>query len=276
MADKNPDDIKNIAELTSPKKTPIRNTLTLLALLLIILVISVVITKLIINTDEGQEIEQNNPTLTAEVNDSNESAVVQENSVLSSATTATAAAVTAAATTAAVSNVLERNLTSRTKVPLRTHTPVKDVKKEITASTSSKEPKTYKEPKHASTAPVKNSASVKHTTSHTERPKNVDRVITHSTATRSSSSSRASYLGGHLKKITNSYYIKVGSYRDTSTIVHKIKKSNFNYSITKVKGDRTISRVLIGPFYSKHAAQKNIAKVKARILPGAYITKVKP
>jgi len=56
MAEKNLHDIK-IDELESSKKTPLRNILTLLALLFIILVISVFITKLILNTDEGSVLE---------------------------------------------------------------------------------------------------------------------------------------------------------------------------------------------------------------------------
>ena len=57
MADKNLHDIK-IDELDSPKKTPLKNILTLLALLFIILVISVVITRLILGTDGNKEVEE--------------------------------------------------------------------------------------------------------------------------------------------------------------------------------------------------------------------------
>ncbi len=280
MADKNLHDIK-IDELDSPKKTPLKNILTLLALLFIILVISVVITKLILNTDEDQEVENATdiPTLSANIKDDTNSTANTDDKNSTVTTTTAAAAAVAAVAAPTVANVLERNLTSRTKVPLRTHNPVKEVKKDITPKTPTATPKKYKAPKHTYVAHTK--VPKKHTTTvHTQAPKKayIDKVVTKksTTAKSTTSSKKASYLGGHLKKLTNSYYIKVGSYRDTSTVVRKIKKSNFNYSITKLKDDRTISRVLVGPFFSENEAQKNIAKVKSTILPGAYITKVKP
>jgi len=297
MADKNLHDIK-IDELDSPKKTPLKNILTLLALLFIILVISVVITKLILNTDEDQEVENATdiPTLSADVKDSTNSTTNTDDKNNSTVATTTAAAAAVAAVAApTVANVLERNLTSRTKVPLRTHNPVKEVKKDtISSKTPTATPKKYKIPKHTyvahTKAPKKHTSTVhttktpkKHTsTVHTTKaPKKayIDKVVTKKSTTAkksTTSSKKASYLGGQLKKLTDSYYIKVGSYRDTSTVVRKIKKSNFNYSITKLKDDKTISRVLVGPFFSENEAQKNIAKVKSTILPGAYITKVKP
>jgi len=61
MADKNLHDIK-IDDLDSPKKTPLKNILTLLALLFIILAISVVITKLILNTDDKENDANSNAT----------------------------------------------------------------------------------------------------------------------------------------------------------------------------------------------------------------------
>jgi len=64
MEDKNLQDLK-IDDIESSKKTPLKNILTLLALLFIILVISVVITKLILNTDDGHEIDGNATTTEA-------------------------------------------------------------------------------------------------------------------------------------------------------------------------------------------------------------------
>ena len=284
MADKNLHDIK-IDELDSPKKTPLKNILTLLALLFIILVISVVITKLILNTDEDQEVENATdiPTLSADVKDSTNSTTNTDDKNNSTVATTTAAAAAVAAVAApTVANVLERNLTSRTKVPLRTHNPVKEVKKDtISSKTPTATPKKYKIPKHTYVAHTKAPKKYTSTVHTTKAPKKayIDKVVTKKSTTAkksTTSSKKASYLGGQLKKLTDSYYIKVGSYRDTSTVVRKIKKSNFNYSITKLKDDKTISRVLVGPFFSENEAQKNIAKVKSTILPGAYITKVKP
>jgi len=58
-------------------------------------------------------------------------------------------------------------------------------------------------------------------------------------------------------------------------VIKKIKKNNFNYAVVKVEHDKTLLRVLIGPFYSRNQANKQLAKVKANILSGAYVTKAK-
>ena len=295
MADKNLHDIK-IDELGSSKKTPLKNILTLLALLFIILVISVVITRLILNTDEGSDLD-NNDSKSALVNgvlDSNRTAD-NANALLNSAsetkdTAKNAALNTAqAAATIANSNIVERNLTSAIKAPLTSHEP--------------KVMRTYKEPKKSSTPKVaqhhetKKSVTkhtttkhttVKHTTTHTHPKKEyIDRVVakkhttstssskhTNSKQTKASSSKHASYLGGHKKDVTNSYYIKVGTYRDASTVIGKIKRNHFNYALVKVEHDRSLTRVLVGPFFSRNQANAQLAKVKANILSGAYVTKV--
>jgi len=271
MADKNLHDIK-IDELDSPKKTPLKNILTLLALLFIILVISVVITRLILNTDKGEEIDGNvsNTTISTELNsDESDKNTTASSTASHLATTAATAAATAAAVPVLSSKIPERNLTSVTKAPLRTHTPKKEVK----------EVKTYKTPKHTGTAPKKSS------TTHNTTPKKqyIDKVVvkkspsTHRSTTtkKTTSSKKAPYLGGKLMPVTNSYYIKVGTYRDTSAIVNKIKKNNFNYSLVKLKNDKTMTRVFVGPFFSENQAERSMPKVKANILSGAYITKVK-
>jgi len=238
MADKNLHDIK-IDELDSPKKTPLKNILTLLALLFIILVISVVITKLILSTNDGKDIENNSSIttpateVTEEVNKSIEVKSIAAVPVLNS-------------------TIPDRNLTSVTKKALRTHTPVKTVK----------EAKTYKTPK-AHTA-VKDS---------THKKEYIDKVVTkkHVPAKK-----KASYLGAHLKTLTNSYYIKVGSFKNTTAIIGKIKKSNFNYSVQKLDNDSQLSRVYVGPFFSQNQAEKNLKKVQQSIAKSAYVQKVKP
>ena len=284
MADKL-HDIK-IDELDSPKKTPLKNILTLLALLFIILVISVVITRLILGTDGDKEIEENaNPAgLATEVQaDKNESLASNLNSGTKAALAATAAATATVASNTkkvpVISNVLERNNTSRTKEPLRTHEPAKAVKEVKKVVTKTPPTKTYKTPKHAST--VKHtSAATKHSTS----PKKTytDKVVVKKSSTKkhvakkSSTSHSVSYLGGKEKRLTHSYYIKVGSYQNTKTILSKIKKENFNYSLQKVDGNSKITRVFVGPFFSQAQAEKNLSKVKAHILKGAYVEKVTP
>ena len=296
MADKNLHDIK-IDELDSPKKTPLKSILTLLALLFIILVISVVITRLILGTDGGKEAEEGiTPSgLATEVQtDKNESLATNlsngtKATLAAAAATTAAAAVTTTATSAAkkvpvISNILERNNSSRTKTPLRTHEPVKPVKevKKLVTET----PKTYKTPKHTSSS-KHTTVTKKHTSStkkHTSTPKKeyVDKVIVkkHTTkkyvSKKSSTTHGANYLGGKQKKLTRSYYIQVGSYKNTRTILSKVKKQNFNYSLQKVDGNSNITRVFVGPFFSQAQAEKNLSKVKKHILSGAYVKKVVP
>jgi cell division septation protein DedD len=283
MADKNLHDIK-IDELGSSKKTPLKNILTLLGLLLIILAISIVITRLILNTDEGSDLD-NNDSKSALVNgvlESNRTAD-HANAILDTANetkdTAKNAALNTAQAAIANSNIIERNLTSAIKVPLTSHEP--------------KVMRTYKEPKKSSTPKVAHHnetkktvtkhTTVKHTTTHTHPKKEyIDKVVAkkHTTSTpsskhtKSSSSKHASYLGGHKKDVTNSYYIKVGTYRDASTVLRKIKKNHFNYALVKVENDKSLTRVLVGPFFSRNQANGQLAKVKANILIGAYVTKV--
>ncbi len=272
MADKL-HDIK-IDELDSPKKTPLKNILTLLALLFIILVISVVITRLILGTDGGKEVEESaNPAgLATEVQtDKNESLATNlsdgTKAALAAATVATTAAVASnAKKVPVISNILERNNSSRTKTPLRTHEPVKPIKE------VKKAPKTYKAPKHTSSKAPK---STKHTA--TPKKEYSDKVVVKKHVTKKSSTSHSvSYLGGKQKKLTRSYYIQVGSYQNTKTILSKIKKENFNYSLQKVDGNRELTRVFVGPFFSSAQAAKNLSKVKAHILKGAYVKRVTP
>jgi len=287
MADKL-HDIK-IDELDSPKKTPLKNILTLLALLFIILVISVVITRLILGTDSGKEVEENaNPsTLTAEVQaDKNESLAANVSNGTKAALAAAAVATTAAVASNAkkvpvVSNILERNNSSSIKTPLRTHEPVKEI---------AKAPKTYKTPKHSSKAPKHVASSShkvpKHVVRHTSTPKKKyeDKVVIkkspkHSSTTSHTSSkkysSKSSYLGGKEKKLSRAYYIQVGSYQNTKTILSKVKRQNFNYALQHISGKK-LTRVFVGPFSSSAQAAKNLSKVKAHILKSAYVKKVTP
>ena len=303
MADKNLHDIK-IDELDSSKKSSIKNILTLLALLFIILVISVVITRLILNTDSDIAIENNN-SQTEESKDLNKSIDLSNTHISNTNSnngTKNESTTSSTKTPVATANVLERNLTSAIKTPLSSHVPKKDTSKK-----DAKEIKTYSEPRKNSDAKKENSSknsthsakdangkkssTVKHTastTTHTPKKEYVDKVVTKkepkhpkdtsataSTHSASSSSRSASYLGGKRKKVTHSYYIKVGTYRDPSIIVRKIKKSNFNYGIVKLDNNHELNRVLVGPFFSRNQAKAQLSKVRANILSGAYVTKVK-
>ena len=281
MADKNLHDIK-IDELDSPKKTPLKNILTLLALLFIILVISVVITKLILNTDEGSTIENNDSKseLLSDINkttDGDAKSDTEKNDDTSKKDESSDVKVPVLS-----NNIIERNLTSVIKTPLTSHVP-KTPKTEIKAIKTYSTPKKHTEPKTSSHTPKKVYVAPKKNTTPKKvyvAPKKeyIDKVVAKKNTTSntySSNAKKASFLGGQRKDITNSYYIKVGTYRDIAMVIKKIKKNNFNYAVVKVEHDKTLLRVLIGPFYSRNQANTQLAKVKANILSGAYVTKAK-
>jgi cell division septation protein DedD len=270
MADKNLHDIK-IDDLDNPKKTPLKNILTLLALLFIILVISVAITRLILNTDEEGLNESNN---------SMNSAIVETDSEkdTDNTTANTAGLVAAAAAGTMLANgtsLTERNVStgtknasttetkkdddsskekdhgSKIKVPLRTHQPVKT--KELTSP--KKHTPIPKKPKPVVTKAPSNSGK-----------QYIDKVV--------SSSKKSSSNRSHLGEKRPGYYIKVGTFKDTSTAVSKIKKTGLDYILIKPKNDKTMTRVLIGPFKSNWGAKQHLPSIKNNIAEGAYITRI--
>ena len=290
MADKNLHDIK-IDEIEGSKKTPIKNILTLLALLFIILVISVVITRLILNTDEGAILENNDSKseLLSNVIDGNKTADIK-NEIANSANAIKNAATNTdaekkdetdtAKAPIANSNITERNLTSAIKAPLTSHEPkVMRTYKEPKNSSTPKKGTTPKEAHNTPKKTVVKHSTVKHTTvkhSSTHPKKEyIDKVVVKKHTKSTSSSKHSSFLGGKRKDVTNSFYIKVGTYRDASTVIRKIKRNHFNYALIKVENDKSLTRVLVGPFISRNQANGQLSKVKANILSGAYVTKAK-
>ncbi|HIP51849.1 MAG TPA: SPOR domain-containing protein [Campylobacterales bacterium] len=271
MAEKNLHNIK-IDDLDSPKKTPLKNILTLLALLFIILVISVVITKLILNTDEGSTIE-NNDSKSELLNDVNKTTDADAKSDTAKSDDTSKKDESSDVKVPVLSNnIVERNLTSVIKTPLTSHVPKKEPKEIKTYSA----PKKNTEPKKASTTPKQNTTPKKVYVA--PKKEYIDKVVAKkntTSSTHSSSTKKASFLGGQRKDVTNSYYIKVGTYRDATTVINKVKKNNFNYALVKVENDKTLLRVLVGPFFSRNQANAQLAKVKANILTGAYVTKAK-
>jgi len=281
MADKNLHDIK-IDDLDNPKKTPLKNILTLLALLFIILVISVAITRLILNTDEDELNEANNSTSTAIV-ELDDDVKNSDNTVATAAGLATAAV---AGSMLANGTVLtERNVStgtksssstdakkdnestkdkdsgSKIKATLREHRPTKP--KEVTTHTT-----VHKTPTHHTTV---HKTPTHHTTVHKTPTHStnqyVDKVV-------SSSKKSSSHHTSHLGEKRAGYYIKVGTFKDTAKAVSKIKKTSLDYIFIKPKNDKTMTRVLIGPFKSNWGAKQHLQKVKNVIAEGAYITRI--
>ena len=274
MADKNLHDIK-IDDLDNPKKTPLKNILTLLALLFIILVISVAITRLILNTDEDES---------SEINSSVNSTIIETEDKKDSddSNIATTAGIATAAATGAMlahrASLTERNVStdstssssteskkddasdnkkdsgSKIKATLREHRPVKT--KEVTS------------PKKHNPIPTRTKHVVKKApTHHTTTPKHhVDKVV--------STSKKSSSTHSHLGEKRPGYYIKVGTFKDTSIAVNKIKKTGLDYILIKPKNDKTTTRVLVGPFKSNWGAKQHLPSVKNSIAEGAYITRI--
>lgn len=253
MADQNLHDIK-IDELDSPKKTSLKNILTLVALLFIIFAISVVITQLILNTDDNSMLETNDST----------SELIN----------------TTEANSSTVATIKSSELNS-SSIPMLNPN-VKNIKERNVSTSALRDPLTTNQPKNLRTydTPKKNNEpkpTVKKTTTPPAKKEYIDRVVVKKEpkVTPKQPTLKKTFVGGQEKPVSNSYYIKVGTYRDTTNVVKKIKQNNFNYSLVKVENDTTLTRVLIGPFFSRNQAGTQLDQVKANILAGAYITKAK-
>lgn len=254
MADKNLHDIK-IDELDSPKKTPLKNILTLLALLFIILVISVVITKLILNTDEGKDIESNasNTTVLTDIESNITKNVDEADKTIAVPVISNVPTTLPSTTSNTASTMHERNMTSRTKTPLRTYTPAKEVK-EVKKVKEVQAIKTYKDPKST-------------TTRTTVKKEYIDKVV----VTRNTSTTKKS-IGSTVSKLVKGFYIKIGTYNNTKTAITGIKKTGLNYKL--VKTENGLTRVYIGKFNTKKGANSSLKKAQ-KINPAAYIYEAK-
>ena len=283
MENKNLNDII-IEDAETSKGNQLKNILTLLALLFIILVISIVITKLILGGDDDTDATHLRTDATVqEAGESNLTGTISNGVASATDGTGQAMAVAGAALAGAAATVAltsknadakkedstqasvnvrtpllaERNTTSRTKVPLRTEQPAKSNTK--SASTQSETPK-------------KKASSSSSRTSHSTytRPKYVKKKTT---TTRNTTITATKTKSTSSKKITRGYYIKVGTYDNPSTAIRNIKAIKLNYKTTKTK--QGLTRVLIGPFYSKRDAQNHLSKAKSSVASDAYIAKIK-
>ena len=283
MENKNLNDII-IEDAETSKGNQLKNILTLLALLFIILVISIVITKLILGGDDDTDARYLRTDATVqEAGESNLTGTISNGVASATDGTGQAMAVAGAALAGAAATVAltsknadakkedstqasvnvrtpllaERNTTSRTKVPLRTEQPAKSNTK--SASTQSE------------TAKKKASSSSSRTSHSTyTRPKYVKKKTT---TTRNTTITATKTKSTSSKKITRGYYIKVGTYDNPSTAIRNIKAIKLNYKTTKTK--QGLTRVLIGPFYSKRDAQNHLSKAKSNVASDAYIAKIK-
>lgn len=75
----------------------------------------------------------------------------------------------------------------------------------------------------------------------------------------------------------NNFYIKIASLyeKPSSAYLSKIKRAGFNYKLVFVeKSNKTLIRILIGPFLSKKSANNNLNFIQKRFNKSAYITKL--
>lgn len=276
MADKNLHDIKIDDLDNKSKKTPMKNILTLLALLFIILVISVAITRLILDTDEDGLNDMNDTNISRNVLLLDEATKDTEKDNSVAATAGIAAAGVAGAVLANGTTLKDRgdasssnssssedkdsstkDSGSKIKATLREHTPVKQ---ELTT--------------HTAPAPKKHVVK-KEPVHHTVKDKKyVDKVVSSSSHSTQSSKKTSTHNVSHLGDKRAGYYIKVGTFKDTSNAVNKIKKTGLDYILIKPKNDKTTTRVLIGPFKSNWGAKQHLPRVKNSIAEGAYITRI--
>jgi len=292
MEDKNIKDIV-IEDAETSKGSQLKNILILLALLFIILVVSIVITRLILGGDDGtdtahlradgtvQEIGENNLTGTV-----SEGLVSSTDGVGQAVAVAGAAALAGAATTVALTSkndddkaqsnthsgttasstvkaplLAERNTTSKTKVPLRTEASAKSSTKSASTGNST-----------ATKKATTRASSYTHKHSTYTRPKYV-KAKTTTTKTRTTTRRTTTTKNSSSKKVTRGYYIKVGAFANPSTAIRSIKAIKLNYKTTKTK--KGLTRVLIGPFYSRRDAQNHLSKAKSNVAADAYIAKIK-
>ena len=271
MADKNLHDIK-IDDLDNPKKTPLKNILTLLALLFIILVISVAITRLILNTDDENPADNNTSATTTVVEETDD----EKNT---DSATATAAGVAAAAVAGSMlangTPLKERNVSTGSSESTSSKDSKKDDNSAKDKDSGSKTKVTLRErqPIKVKETPVPKKhtpAPKKHVVKKAPSDKQyIDKVVSSSSKKTTASHSRS--IEG---KKRPGHYIKVGTFKDTSTAIAKIKKTGLNYILVKPKNDKTTTRVLIGPFKSNWGAKQHLPSVQNNIAEGAYITRI--
>jgi len=79
-------------------------------------------------------------------------------------------------------------------------------------------------------------------------------------------------------KHNNTYYIQVGSfskYKPNESFLNSIHKQGYKYKYHKVtKNSKTLTKVLVGPFFNEKEARKALRTVKSSIEAGAFITKM--
>lgn len=75
------------------------------------------------------------------------------------------------------------------------------------------------------------------------------------------------------------YFVQVAAFfrlSPSKKFIKNIKSNGFDYVIkTIIKDHRSIKKVLIGPFKSRHEAKKYLLKIKKRINKNAYIIRIK-
>lgn len=79
------------------------------------------------------------------------------------------------------------------------------------------------------------------------------------------------------KKVSKSYYVQVGKFKDRPdrVFLRKIKSHGYAYTIMPVsENGKTASKLLIGPFSDRNDANNTLISVKENIVKEAFVTKV--
>ncbi len=252
MESKNLNDIV-IEDNDNSKKAQLKNILTLLALLFIILVISIVITKLILGND-GENNESistaNSSSITDTTNGDASTAAAVVGTTAALGTAAVLANRGSSSDSAKSDNAVKHALVERNiskKVPLRDHHPkesAKRVKKHVTTK--------VKHTKHRDTYVKK------------RKPVPTKKPVVHAKKALSTTPTTP----------TKGYYIKVGAFKDPSNAIKDVKANHLKYKTSHIKNS-TLTRVLVGPYFSQKEAQNDLAKVRTHISKSAFITKIK-
>ena len=78
---------------------------------------------------------------------------------------------------------------------------------------------------------------------------------------------------------TGNYYIQVGSfakYEPNKKFLDSILKLGYKYKFHQVtKNEKTLNKVLVGPFYTEAEARGALRSVRTSIEAGAFLTKIK-
>jgi len=272
MEDKNLNDIVIEDEAENPKKAQFKNIMTLLGLLLAILFISIVITRLILG--DSDKVKEGDPSATGAMKPTmGINGMVGDMNGTLDGNISTGGAILPPVTTPIIK---ERNITSHEKISLRDHT------SPATASANGNDDGSVR---NTVATPASRTVSTAPKTVVRDETDDNDRVIRNRGGSDTTVHNVPVKTVAHTpKKVTShfvipkGFYLKVGSFETVNKeFLTKITSKGFDYKLSKTpagESNATLTRVLIGPYYSEKGAQNVLPKVQ-ELSPNAYIIKMK-